>query len=76
MVARVTVQSVVDAIADDLRTSVLTGELQPGDILPSEADLARRYGVSRATARQAFALLDAAGLIETRQGRARRVRPV
>ena len=53
MVARVTVQSVVDAIADDLRTSVLTGELQPGDAL-TEAEVAARYDVARATAKAAI----------------------
>lgn len=63
-------------IAADLTAAITTGELQPGDALPSETDLARRYGVSRATARQAFAVLNAAGLVATRQGRTRRVRPV
>lgn len=63
-------------IAADLATAIATGELRPGEVLPSEAGLARRYGVSRGTARQAFTALDAAGLIETRQGRTRRVGPV
>lgn len=63
-------------IAADLATAITAGDLRPGDELPSEAALARRYGVSRGTARQAFAELNAAGLVETRQGRPRRVRPV
>jgi DNA-binding GntR family transcriptional regulator len=63
-------------IAADLIAAITIGELRPGDVLLSEADLARRYGVSRATARRAFTVLDAAGLVETRQGRVRRVRPV
>lgn len=63
-------------IAADLTAAITAGELRSGDELPSEAVLARRYGVSRGTARQALAELTAAGLIETRQGRPRRVRPV
>ena len=65
-----------ERIAADLATAIAAGELRPGDELPSEADLGRRYDVSRGTARQALAALDAAGLVETRQGRRRRVRPV
>lgn len=42
--------SVVDAIADDLRRSVLTGEYAPGVAL-TEADVAARYEVARATAK-------------------------
>ena len=53
MVSRVTVQSVVDAIADDLRSAVLTGELKPGEAL-TEADVAARYDVARATAKGAI----------------------
>ena len=63
-------------IAADLSATIQAGELPPGHLLPSEADLAARYGVSRGTARQALLTLDAAGLIETRQGCRRRVRPV
>lgn len=50
MVARVTVLSVVDAIAEDLRRRVLTAELAPGEAL-TEADVATRYEVARATAK-------------------------
>ena len=63
-------------IAADLTGAIRSGELRPGDVLPSEADLASRYQVSRGTARHALGELDAAGFIETRQGRPRRVRPV
>jgi DNA-binding GntR family transcriptional regulator len=50
VVARVTVLSVVDAIADDLRRRVLSGELGPGEAL-TEAEVASRYEVARATAK-------------------------
>jgi DNA-binding GntR family transcriptional regulator len=61
-------------MAADLRTAIETGELQPGDALPSESALAERYGVSRGTARHALAELDGAGLVESIHGKGRFVR--
>jgi DNA-binding GntR family transcriptional regulator len=58
-------------IAADLRHQIESGELRPGDLLPSDAALVERYGVSRGTARQAFAALERAGLIEARHGKGR-----
>jgi GntR family transcriptional regulator len=49
---------------------LISGEgLRPGDILPSEATLQARFGVSRATVRQALATLERRGLVERQQGR-------
>ncbi len=59
-------------IADDLRRQLDNGEIQAGSPLPSEHALARRYGVSRGTARAALALLSAAGLVEVVPGQGRR----
>ncbi len=55
---------VVQAIAEKIRT----GELRPGDRLPSERDLATQLGVSRPSVREAIAALQLAGLLETRLG--------
>ncbi len=42
-------------IADDLRQQITAGELATGQrVVPSEAELMRRYGVSRGTARRAW----------------------
>ena len=51
-----------------LRQQVMTGALAPGDKLPSERELAERFGVSRVTLRPALARLQAAGLL-ARRGR-------
>jgi DNA-binding GntR family transcriptional regulator len=61
-------------IAVGLRTAIETGELLPGSVLPSEADLIARHAVSRTTVRQAFALLESDGLITTHPGKGRYVR--
>ncbi len=58
-------------IADDLRQQITSGELATGQRLPSEAELMRRYEVSRGTARQGLALLEATGLVSAVHGKGR-----
>jgi len=47
---------------------IRSGELAPGDRVPSEPQLAREYEVSRDTAQRALATLAAEGLIIRRRG--------
>ena len=61
-------RSVPDEVAEQLTDVIVTGEVPPGDQLPSERDLAERLGVSRPTVRAALTRLAAIGLVETRQG--------
>jgi len=56
-------------IADDLRAAILRGQLTDGDRLPSQAELARQYGVTNDVARQAILTLRAERLIVSRGGR-------
>jgi GntR family transcriptional repressor for pyruvate dehydrogenase complex len=65
---RVTRGRVADQILEDLRDQIASGVLPRGAKLPAEAELARRYGVSGATAREAMRGLTAMGLIEVRHG--------
>lgn len=58
-----------DVVAATLRRQILSGELAPGDSLPTESELISRLGVSRETVRMALRLLDAEGLTTTSQGR-------
>src|SRR3954467_10854040 len=55
-------------LADDLRRRIASGELRPGRLLPSEAQLAGENDVSRVTVRKALAQLRDAGLVASRQG--------
>lgn len=45
-----------------------TGELRPGDQLPSEAELVAEYGLARNTVRHAMKYLRDQGLVITIQG--------
>lgn len=61
-------------VADDLRARILSGDLAPGDLVPSEPELMQQYGYSRDTVRKAVQLLLNEGLVTNGQGRPRRVR--
>lgn len=55
-------------IQADLRARVDQGDLAPGARIETEQELMARYGVSRATVRQALSGLVADGLLEIRRG--------
>lgn len=61
-------------IADDIRMQIERGELNPGDSLPTLADLCQRWSCSMNSARGAVALLKAQGLITSGRGKAPKVR--
>lgn len=56
-------------MADDLRANIESGELGAGAKLPSERDLAARYGTARNTAREAMAILTGEGLVVAHHGK-------
>lgn len=60
-------------IAEDLRHRIRDGELMPGSLLPSEAQLCEQYGVARGTVRVALAVLADEGVAEVVPGVGRRV---
>jgi GntR family mannosyl-D-glycerate transport/metabolism transcriptional repressor len=55
-------------IADVLREKIASGELKPGDALPTESSLQQTFDVSRVTVRQALKLLTEEHIIESIQG--------
>jgi GntR family transcriptional repressor for pyruvate dehydrogenase complex len=57
-----------DEIVQQLLESVRLRDLKPGDFLPNERDLAARFGVSRASVRDAIAQLETLGYVQSRQG--------
>lgn len=55
-------------IKDAIRRRIESAELQPGDPVPSERELARTHRVSLMTARHALADLEREGMVERRLG--------
>ena len=55
-------------VADDLRALVLSGELAPGERLPTEQELCESFGVSRSTVREALRVLASQHLVTTTRG--------
>ncbi|RZL54591.1 MAG: FadR family transcriptional regulator [Variovorax sp.] len=55
-------------IADRLRTLIGSGEFAVGARLPAERDLAREFGVSRPSVREALIALEVEGWVEVRTG--------
>lgn len=51
-------------VADSIREVILSGDLGPGDPLPTERELAEEHAVSRASVREALRALQAQGLVE------------
>src|SRR5205085_8288765 len=53
-----------EEIVAQIRGFVASGELKPGDQLPSERELAEKFQVSRASIREALTALQVMGLLE------------
>lgn len=56
-------------ISGALRRSIISGEYRPEDMLPSENELAARYGTSRVTVRKSLSVLESEGLVKPWQGK-------
>lgn len=63
-----------DSVSDSLIEMIAAGELRPNDALPSEADLAERFNVSKPTVRESLKQLALFGMVEIKQGKVARVR--
>lgn len=63
-------------LAGILRRQIASGMFRPGDQLPSEAQLCRRYNVSPMTVRRSINLLSDQGVVNTAQGRGTFVKPL
>jgi DNA-binding FadR family transcriptional regulator len=58
-----------EQVARRITDAIILGVLAQGERLPSEAELARRFGVALVTAREALGVLRETRLVETRRGR-------
>lgn len=67
-VSRIRRTTAADEVFKSLHGLIVSGELRPGDRLPSQRELAERFEVSRSTLREAIHKLMALGFVAPRQG--------
>ncbi len=63
------------AVVSDLVEAIVTGQVQPGQLLPPEGPLAEQFGVSRTVIRESVKRLEEKGLVTVAQGRGTQVTP-
>jgi len=62
-------ETLAEQVAGTVREAILDGQWQPGKALPTEPELAKAFGVSRAVIRDATRMLAAQGLVYAQHGR-------
>ncbi|GAA2596881.1 FadR/GntR family transcriptional regulator [Dactylosporangium fulvum] len=63
-----TVAPAYQVLADRIRVEIMSGQLRPGERLPTEPQLCEQSGLSRSTVREALRLLSSQHLIVTTRG--------
>jgi GntR family transcriptional regulator, sialic acid-inducible nan operon repressor len=62
-----------ELVSQKIEEMIRSGELKPGDRLPSERDIMTAFGIGRPAVREAFLSLQSKGFITTESGRRARV---
>lgn len=57
-----------DAIVRQIEKTIFLGKLKPNEMLPTESELMKQFGVGRNTVREALRVLETSGLIKVKQG--------
>lgn len=60
---------IYEQVAEQIKTQILSGDLQAGELLPSMRTLAKELRISVITTKRAYEELERAGFVETVQGR-------
>ena len=66
--------SIPQVILKEIQRLIAEGQLRPGNALPSEMELAERFGVGRSSIREAMRVLQLLGIVEVIQGKGTFVR--
>jgi GntR family transcriptional repressor for pyruvate dehydrogenase complex len=61
------------SVVETFKERFLSGDIKPGDTIPSERDLAEELNVSRTTIREAIIALKVMGLVDVKQGKRAKV---
>jgi GntR family transcriptional repressor for pyruvate dehydrogenase complex len=65
---QVRIPRVYSVVVQQVRDLIESGQLKPGDKLPTERSLAEQLGISRSSVREALSALEVLGVIQSRQG--------
>jgi GntR family transcriptional regulator, transcriptional repressor for pyruvate dehydrogenase complex len=60
--------STVDTVIDTVKSLLINKKLKPGDVIPSEGELAAQLSISRGSIREAMKILSAFGVVDIRRG--------
>lgn len=60
-------ETVVQRVINSLTDGIISGELKPGDKLPTEPELAENFGIARTSVREAIKILAYMGVLESRR---------
>lgn len=63
-----TSRKIYESIIDQIKSDIIAGKLCTGEKLPPERELAKQFGVSRTSIREALRTLEILGVIESVQG--------
>ncbi len=66
--------TLVDDVTDEIRDMILSGEIKPGEFLPTRKELAAQFGVGLSTVQEAIQALSAVGMLASRPGKGTWVR--
>lgn len=68
MEEKIKISKTYDIVTKDIKDKIIDGTLKMGDRLPSEREMAEKFGVSRTSIREAIRALEVIGIIESRRG--------
>ena len=63
-------QTIVQQVMDEIKNMIASGELKPGDRIPTETELSQMFGIGRSTVREAIKIFQYLGILKssTRKG--------
>ena len=66
MVKKIKQKTVVEQVMEHIKDLIASGEFQPGDKLPTENELAERFGIGRSSIREAIKIFNYLGVLESK----------
>ncbi|MBS3783699.1 MAG: FadR family transcriptional regulator [Anaerolineae bacterium] len=66
--------TLVEDVTEEIRQMILTGQIKPGEFVPTRKELAAQFGVGLSTVQEAIQALSAVGMLASRAGKGTWVR--